>query len=172
MTTAFSKKFIKQVGDLVDTLGSKGKPGNPSSRVQKSALSTNVISPGDVMFFVYKSFNFGTDEHVIMVVSNKRGRSGVFQHKGKLYLSAVKLNNIWSFTANLLVDVYKDSTVEYSSKKDEASKLGETPTTKPKKEFNEEKRKKAFMALVGRKNYRTYIMNNIISPFKAGDKEY
>ena len=126
----------------------------------KSALSADAILPGDVLFFTYRSEKFGGGEHLTMVVGNKRGKNGTFigrgqgKSRGKRYLSAVKLNNMWSLTASLIIDTYKDRSVQYTTRKSDDEKI-----------------KKAFIALVGRKNYRTYIMNNIQgNAFEIGDK--
>jgi len=160
MSTAFSRKFENFVESVVDTLNIKGKPGNQSTRTYKSGLSTGTTLPGDVLFFTYRSDKFGTGEHLVMVVGNKRGPNGIFIgrgtgiSRGKRYLSAVKLNNMWSFTAGLIIDAYQDRDVKYTRKK------------------NDDKIKKAFISLVGRKNYRTYIIDNVKGNAReVGDKE-
>tara|TARA_Y100000310_G_C20255541_1_gene611167 strand:+ start:164 stop:637 length:474 start_codon:yes stop_codon:yes gene_type:complete len=154
MSSGFSKNFQQFVGQVVQKLGAVGKPGNLSTRVNKSALSPNVIKPGDVLFFNYRSDKFGTGNHLVLVVGSKRGPYGVFQHKGKRYLSAVKLNNIWSYTATIIIKVFRERSVKYTSTKESATRI-----------------QKGFMSLVGRKNYRTYIMNNINNQFEVSDKE-
>jgi len=170
MSTSFSGKFLTLVSILVDSLGVKGRPGNTSSRVSKSALSVNAILPGDVLFFKYNSRKWGQGDHVVMVVGNRRGVYGIFQHKGKRYLSAVKLNNIWGFTANLIIKAYRDKFVTYTpeTKEDEERKNSKEA---PSERGASERMKKAFMTLVGRENYRTYIMNNMHSAYEVGDKE-
>ena len=147
MSSGFSKEFEQQVKGVVDTLDTIPRPGNVENKVYKSALSPAGILPGDVLFFTYRSNKFGTSEHLIMVVGNKRGPSGTFvgkdsRGKAKRYLSAVKLNNMWTFTASLIISTYQDRKVKYTKK-------------------SSEKIKQSFISLVGRKNYITYIMNNI-----------
>ena len=151
MSTSFSKKFLALAENVATSLGATGSPGNLASRVNKSALSANAILAGDVLFFKYRSRKWGVGDHMAMVVGNKRGPYGIFQHKGKRYLSSVKLNSMWSFTSSLIIKEYRNKEVKY------------TPDTK--------KMKKAFMSLVGRKNYRTYIMNNMYNAYEIGDRE-
>ena len=159
MSTAFSKKFETFVEGVVDTLNIKSKPGNQTTKTYKSGLSPSTMLPGDVLFFTYRSGKFGTGEHLVMVIGNKRGPSGTFIGRGpigrgKRYLSSVKLNNMWSLTAGLIIDTYQDRNVQYTRKR------------------NDDKIKKAFISLVGRKNYRTYILNNILgNAMEVGDKE-
>ena len=148
MSTIFSKIFQRQVKNVVDDLDTVPRPGNVENKVYKSALSSAGILPGDVLFFTYRSDKFGTGEHLIMVIGNKRGPTGTFVGRGlgigrgKRYISAVKLNNMWSFTAALIISAFQDRKVKYTKKS--AMRL-----------------KPSFISLVGRKNYRTYIMNNI-----------
>ena len=170
MSTSFSGKFLTLVSILVDSLGVKGNPGNTSSKVSKSALSVNAILPGDVLFFKYNSEKWGQKDHVAMVVGNRRGVYGIFQHKGKRYLSAVKLNNIWGFTANLIIKTYRDKFVTYTPKTKEGEEVKDSRKA-PSEVGDSERMKKAFMTLVGRDNYRTYIMNNMYNTYEIGDKE-
>tara|TARA_R110000824_G_scaffold392603_1_gene591100 strand:+ start:430 stop:951 length:522 start_codon:yes stop_codon:yes gene_type:complete len=170
MSTSFSQKFLSLVENLVDTLDPKGRPGNKSNRVFKSALSADVILPGDVLFFTYTSKKFGTGSHVVMVVGNKRGYYGVFQHNGKRYLSAVKLNNIWAFTASLIIEAYRDKFVKYTPEtKEEEEKKETKQSSAPSEKTDTDRMKKAFMTLVGRTNYRTYIMNQMDNYYEVGD---
>ena len=147
MSTLFSKIFQRRVKNVVDDLDTVPRPGNVENKVYKSALSPGSILPGDVLFFTYRSDKFGTGEHLIMVIGNERGPTGTFngtdsKGRSKRYISAVKLNNVWSFTAALIISAYQDRQVKYTKK-------------------SSDKLKASFMSLVGRKNYRTYIMNNI-----------
>jgi len=170
MSTSFSKNFLNLVENLVDTLDPKGRPGNKNNRVFKSALSADAILPGDVLFFTYTSKKFGHGSHVVMVIGNKRGYYGIFQHKGKRYLSAVKLNNIWAFTANLIIQAYRKKFVTYTPETDEQKEKKESnQSAAPSEKTDSDRMKKAFMTLVGRKNYRTYIMNQMDNYYEVGD---
>jgi hypothetical protein len=98
-----------------------------------------------------------------MVIGNERGRYGVFTHmnktgkdkgKAKRYLSAIKLNNVWSQTAGMIIQLYNKSM---------ADRVEDAKYTK--KQSNNSK--KGLMSLVGRKNYRTYILNNMTNTFEV-----
>lgn len=154
MSTGFSKKFMEFVKGVIDSLGTKGKPDLFETKASKSALSASKILPGDVLFFSYTSKKFGSGEHLCMVMGNRRNKFGIFQHKGKLYLSAIKLNNtVTPVTTGLIVESYQEKRVQYKTKKQDT-----------------ELEKKSLIALVGRNNYRTYIMNNITMAFEVEDK--
>ena len=167
MSTSFSKKFLQFTEKVVDSLAKPTETGGKSSRVAKSALSPGTILPGDVLFFSYHSEKFKDGDHLVLVVRNKRGKYGIFTHvstvgknkgRAKNYLSAVKLNNVWSQTANMIISLYNQSMqkqikdVRYTEKQ-------------------YDKFKKGLMALVGRKNYRTYILNNMTNTFEVNKGE-
>ena len=166
MSTSFSKKFLEFTEEVTSAL-SDNKPGGQSSRVSKSAQSTSAILPGDVLFFSYQSEKFNDGEHLVLVVRSKRGKYGTFtyvtktgRNRGvaKVYLSAVKLNNIWSQTANLIISIYNQTMQK---------QLKDVKYTKEKFDVF----KKGIMALVGRKNYRTYILNNMTNTFEVNKGE-
>tara|TARA_R110000824_G_scaffold25038_1_gene87546 strand:+ start:564 stop:1064 length:501 start_codon:yes stop_codon:yes gene_type:complete len=165
MSLSFSKNFLTTVEDLVDKI--VGEAGDVPSRVHSTNISPESVLPGDVLFFSYRSEKFKDGSHVVMVVGNKRGPYGVFVNGGKRYLSAVKLNKIWSFTANLIVEAYRDKFVMYTSKK-----TGRKESQASSEKKIDDVMKKAFMSLVGRGNYRTYIMNQsrISNSFEIGKR--
>jgi hypothetical protein len=167
MSTSFSRKFLEFTEGVVNSLAGPTKTGGQASRVAKSALSPGAILPGDVLFFSYHSEKFKDGEHLVLVVRNKRGKYGIFTHmnregknkgRAKKYLSAVKLNNVWSQTAKMIISLYNQSVqkqikdVKYTKKQYDVFKKG-------------------LMALVGRKNYRTYILNNMTNTFEVNKGE-
>ena len=163
MSTTLSKKFLSFAKSVSDTLTEGEDTETQSSKVSKSSLSPSTILPGDVLFFSYTSKKFKDGDHLVMVIGNERGKYGVFthvtktgKHKGraKRYLSAIKLNNIWSQTAGIIIQLYNKSMQD---------KVSEAKYTK--KQTNNAK--KGLMSLVGRKNYRTYILNNMTNTFEV-----
>jgi len=167
MSIGFSKKFLEFTEEVVTALTGSKNPSEESERVSKSAQSTSVILPGDVLFFSYHSDKFTDGDHLALVVRNRRGKYGTFtymikqgKYKGsaKKYLSAVKLNNVWSQTANLIIRLYNESL----QKKIKNVKYTE-------KQYD--KFKKGLMALVGRENYRTYILYNMTNTFEVNKGE-
>jgi len=137
----FLRKFLQKIKAAVQELtGSEAV----SEGTHKSLVSYSTILPGDILFFKYKSKKFGIKDHFVMVVANKRGKSGIFTHKGKRYLSAGKLNNIWVKTAMTMAKVYKNRKISYSNSV-----------------------KKGLISLVGKNNYRTYILGQMYSTFEV-----
>jgi hypothetical protein len=137
----FLRKFLQKIKAAVQELtGSEAV----SEGTHKSLVSYSTILPGDILFFKYKSKKFGIGDHFVMVVANKRGKSGIFTHKGKRYLSAVKLNNIWVKTAMTMAKVYQNRKISYSNTV-----------------------KKGLISLVGKNNYRTYILGQMYSTFEV-----
>jgi hypothetical protein len=165
-----------------------GVPEKHNSRFSKSSVSAASILAGDVLFFKYRSDKFGESEHLAMAVGNKKSPNGVYSYKrkdqvAKNYLSAVKLNKVWHQTASIIIEAYRDEKLKYTSAEDdssdpqkfqdEGSEEGATATEDIKKaqESRDEKTKQSFMTLVGRSNYRTYIINNVWNANKFGYKE-
>ena len=163
MSTSLSKKFLSFAEDVADSLTGEVDEGDKSSRVSKSGVSPASILPGDVLFFSYTSKKFNDGNHLVMVIGNERGKYGVFTHmnktgkdkgKAKRYLSAIKLNNVWSQTAGMIIQLYNKSMAERVEDAKYTKKQGD-------------KAKKGLMSLVGRKNYRTYILNNMTNTFEV-----
>lgn len=156
MSTPFSKNFESSVESLADELDVKGSDNEDfHSRFSEVPVSTTFLSPGDIVFFKYVSEKYGYEsEHVTMLIGNKKSDLGIYLGKKKLnkyatlhrkYMAAVKLNKVWSFTASLIVSAYKDSTLKYVKKPKNLTQIGPAP----------------WIALVGRENYRSYIINNM-----------
>lgn len=166
MSISFSKNFINFTDEVSDTLN-QGKSEDQGSRVSPSPQSTSSMLPGKVLFFTYSSEKFGDSEHLALVVRCRRGKYGTFtqitktgKNKGraKVYLSAVKLNNIWSQTASLIISIYSKSLRD---------NIQNTVYTKAK----HDRFKSGMMALVGRSNFRTYIVNNMNNTFEVNNEE-
>tara|TARA_R110000824_G_scaffold315322_1_gene502465 strand:- start:35368 stop:35967 length:600 start_codon:yes stop_codon:yes gene_type:complete len=192
MSSSFSRKFENFVDEVGNNLDIVGSDEQPASRFHKSAVSPGSIVAGDVLFFKYRSERFGTGDNMAMVIGNNRSANGIYiftSKKGvtKKYLSAVKLNNIWSLTASLIIEAYRDKQIKYTSAKDDSSdpqkfskedsesgkssKDNMSPTPENIKHTDKsrnERTKKSFTALVGRENYRTYILNNIWNAYEFG----
>ena len=170
MSNSFSKNFEIFVDDVANDLGIVGIPENSNSRFNKSAVSSASILAGDVLFFQYRSNKFGSGEHLAMVVGNKRATNGIYNYttkKGvtKKYLASVKLNSIWHETASIIIEAYRDRQLKYTSYDDDAD------DPQRFEESDDEKIEESFMALVGRRNYRSYIINNMWNSYKFGDKK-
>jgi hypothetical protein len=157
MSSGFTKNFETTVGNLASTLNTKGNSENPNSRFSEVPVSSSFLAPGDIVFFRYTSEKYKNNaEHITMLIGNKRSKTGIYLGRKKLsktsvvyrnYMAAVKLNNIWSFTASLIVAAYNNNRLKYVKKpKTKAPSVGPAP----------------WIALVGRENYRSYIVNNMI----------
>lgn len=200
MSNSFDRNFEEFVNDVANDLNIAGSEEIPRSRFSKSSNSSAAILPGDVLFFKYRSSKFGdVGDHIGMVIGNSKNVNGVYSYtsttgsqKGvaKVYLSAVKLNNIWHETASTIIEAYRDKQLKYSSVKDDGKKSedpqkfdkekgseeekeknkGPEEDRKKVEESKDRKTKKSFMSLVGRGNYRSYIVNNMWSAYKFGDK--
>jgi hypothetical protein len=184
MSNSFDRKFEMFVDDVATNLDIAGSEEAPGSRFSKSSLSAASILAGDVLFFKYRSDKFGEGDHITMVVGNKRSPNGVYTYKtkngkAKKYLSAVKLNNIWALTASIIIEAYRDSKLKYSSSYDDADDpqkfekdniKDSEDVEKKTQESRDRKTKQSFMSLVGRNNYRSYIINNIWNAYEFGDK--
>lgn len=188
MSNSFGKNFETFVNDVANDLEIVGVPEKHNSRFSKSSMSAASILAGDVLFFKYRSDNFGESEHLAMAVGNKRSPNGIYSYRrkdnvAKNYLSAVKLNKIWHETASIIVEAYRDENLKYTSDNDDASdpqkfekddskeEVGTLEGIKKTQESRDEKTKQSFMTLVGRSNYRTYIINNIWNANKFGYKK-
>ena len=189
MSNSFSKKFAGLVDNVANRLNIAGSPEQPGTRFSKSTVSSASILAGDVLFFKYHSDKFGSGDHIAMVVGNNRNPNGVYSYKSKdgsakKYLAAVKLNKVWSTTASIIIEAYRDSKLKYSSEDDDSDdpqkfqeedtidegKTGEEDKKKAQ-ESRDRKTKQSFMALVGRKNYRSYIINNMWSTYEFTNKK-
>jgi len=187
MSNTFSKKFEKFVGEVGSDLNLVGSDDQPRSRVQKSMMSSAAILAGDVLFFNYRSERFGVGEHMGMVIGNHRSLNGIYNFTSqkkvsKKYVSAVKLNNIWHETASILIEAYRETQLKYTSvdqdeekglKVREEKKADSTEGTKTEddedkevKKSKEDKTRESFMTIVGRENYRTYIINNMWNTYE------
>lgn len=164
MSNAFSAIFEKSIEGLANTLNIRGDDADKYSRFSEVPVTASFISPGDILFFKYKSTKYGEGDHVTMVIANKRSSSGIFIGNKKMsggytlarnYLSAVKLNNIWSVTADLIRSAYKDSLVKYRATPTNKSFIGPAP----------------WIALVGRPNYRTYIVNGMYNVHRFNEEK-
>lgn len=168
MSSGFSKDFLKLAEEATNSLV-------PSQEEDGSALKekTNKVDPspttlltGDVIFFSYFSEKYSSrGSHLTLVVGNKRNKFGTFTHmnttgrnrgRARIYMSAVKLNSIWSNTAGLIISVFNQSLQK------------NVKTTKYTKE-GFDKFKKGMISLVGRSNYRTYILNNMTNVYKINN---
>lgn len=188
MSNSFGKNFETFVNDVANDLEIVGVPEKHNSRFSKSSMSAAAILAGDVLFFKYRSDKFGESEHLAMAIGNKKSPNGVYSYRrkdnvAKNYLSAVKLNKVWHQTASIIVEAYRDQKLKYTSPDDDANdpqtfkketeEKGASTVEDIKKaqESKDEKTKQSFMALVGRSNYRTYIINNVWNANKFGYKE-
>ena len=107
--------------------------------VQKLTPSTTTTSPGDVLMFGYKDLEGNTGNHMVLVLGNERGSSGVFKGKSGTYLSAVKIGGLSDTIFGLVLDnLYKNVGAAYSN----TVKAG-------------------LLTVVGQQNYRTYIINSM-----------
>ena len=154
MSNAFNVNFEKSVDSLATLMNITGAEADGNSRFSEIPVSTSNVSPGDIIFFKYKSERFGEGDHLTMLIANKRSPQGIYTGTKKInskqilkrkYMSSVKLNNVWSFTASLIISAYKNKLLMYRK----VSDLGP-----------------AWISLVGRENYRTYILNNMYNIHK------
>ncbi|HIE83661.1 MAG TPA: hypothetical protein EYQ00_07365 [Dehalococcoidia bacterium] len=177
MSNSFSKNFETFVSDVATKLNVAGSEEVPGSRFSKSTVSPATILAGDVLFFKYRSDKFGAGDHIVMVVGNKRNTNGIYNYrskngKAKKYLSAVKLNKVWSTTAKIIIEAYRDNRLKYSSKKDDSDDPQRFQEQEQSiLESKDRKTKQSFMALVGRKNYRSYIINNMWNAYEFTNKK-
>ena len=157
MSTAFTRNFENTVESLATELNTKGTYEDFHSRFSEVPVSSTFLSPGDIVFFKYNSENYGRNsEHITMLIGNQRSKTGIYLGRKKLnktsvvyrtYMAAVKLNSIWSFTASLIAAAYVDNRLRYVKKPLTPPSVGPQP----------------WIALVGRENYRSYIVNNMIN---------
>ena len=163
MSSGFTKNFEIAVDSLATDLNVKGTERQTNSRFSEVPVSAAYIHPGDIVFFKYTSEVYGEGEHLTMLISNKRSDTGIYLGKRKSsyssvlgrkkhtrhynihrkYMAAVKLNNIWSETAALIKAVYTSKNLKYVKKPLNSKVIGPQP----------------WIALVGRNNYRSYIVN-------------
>ena len=99
-----------------------------------------------------------------MLIANMRSETGIYlggkqvrknTRVQRRYLAAVKLNNIWSETASLIVAAYMNKSLKYKKKPLNRNVIGPKP----------------WIALVGRDNYRSYIVNNMVNVNKLNDPQ-
>jgi hypothetical protein len=165
MSTSFGEKFMKNVTDLATQVGSEGNPEQPKTYYSQVDVSTATVGPGDILFFSYRSTKYNTvGTHMTMVISSKKSPRGIYIGNKRLnktntlsrkYMSAVKLNNILSTTASLIINAYQNKKLKYV-KKPQSSPIGPAP----------------WIALVGRDNYRTYVVNSMSQVNKLSKKEH
>ena len=98
--------------------------------------STN---PGDLLVFTYMDLFQRSGTHLVLVLGNRRSKSGVYKGKSGYYLSAVKLNALSDTISSIILEnLYKNRKATYSNTV-----------------------QKGLLAIVGRANYRTYIVSSI-----------
>ena len=192
MSNSFGKKFENFIDEVASNLNLVGEKDQPSSRFHKAAPSPGTIVAGDALFFKYRSNKFGEGDHMVMVIGNNRNPNGIYTYRSKngtakKYLSAVKLNKIWSFTASLIIEAYRDKQVRYTSEREDSEdpqkfqeedvednqepEMNTSEDIKKVDESKDRKTKKSFMSLVGRNNYRSYILNNMWNTYEFGNKK-
>ena len=165
MSTSFGKTFMNQINTLAGEVGAEGDPDAPKTYYSQIDVGAATVSPGDILFFRYRSTKWNTQgDHVTMVISSKRSPGGVYTgHKkltkntklSRVYMSAVKLNNVLPTTTSLIIDAYQNKQLKYVKKPKKGTSIGPAP----------------WIALVGRDNYRTYVVNSMVNVNKMSKKE-
>lgn len=118
-----------------------------TKHAQKVTPTTSSTRPGDVLTFGYIDLEGQASQHLVLVLGNERGKSGVFKGKSGTYLSAVKLNDLSDTIMGLILEnLYKNVDAAYSN----TVKAG-------------------LLTVVGQANYRTYIINSMYGCLEVND---